>query len=309
MFVDDSPSPSDIAIIMYTSGSTGIPKGVILTHENLMATMKGFSDAVPISGDDVLLGFLPLAHVFELLAENVCLLNGVSIGYSSPLTLLDTSSGLKTGARGDAAILRPTALTTVPLILDRISKGVQERVSKGGILAKSVFSFAYNYKKRWMKCGYDTPILNKILFSKITNLLGGQVNMLLCGGAPLSPDTQEFIKICLCANVIQGYGLTETTSCATVMDRNDRTLGRAGPPATICDIKLVDWDEGKYRITDHPFPRGEIVIGGPNISPGYYKLPSKTSEEFFDADGKRWFRTGDIGEIHQDGVIKIIGNY
>lgn len=89
----------------------------------------------------------------------------------------------------------------------------------------------------------------------------------------------------------------------------DRKFGRVGATASVCDIKLVNWDEGHYRITDKPYPRGEIFIGGDNISEGYYKLPDKTNEDFIEADGKRWFRTGDIGEIHTDGVVKIIGMF
>lgn len=89
---------------------------------------------------------------------------------------------------------------------------------------------------------------------------------------------------------------------------HDRTTGRVGGPTTGCDIKLVDWEEGNYRVTDKPFPRGEIIIGGDNISPGYYKMPERTKEEFFEEGGRRWFKTGDIGEFHADGVMKIIGN-
>lgn len=128
----------------------------------------------------------------------------------------------------------------------------------------------------------------RLIFAQTRQLLGGKIRLILTGGAPLSPDTHELIKICLCEQVIQGYGLTETCSCATVMDSEyinletkystyyfffhillilrfrvdyDRTTGRAGTPTTACDIRLVDWDEGNYRVTDKPFPRGEIVIG------------------------------------------------
>lgn len=87
------------------------------------------------------------------------------------------------------------------------------------------------------------------------------------------------------------------------------SFGRVGAPCTICDIKLVNWEEGNYRVTDRPYPRGEVILGGDNISAGYYKLPDKTNDDFFEADGKRWFKTGDICEIHQDGVVKIIGEY
>jgi len=85
------------------------------------------------------------------------------------------------------------------------------------------------------------------------------------------------------------------------------STGRAGYPSTVTQIRLVDWDEGNYRVSDKPYPRGEIIVGGENISPGYYKLPEKTKEEFFEEAGMRWFKTGDIGECHPDGVIKIIG--
>lgn len=88
---------------------------------------------------------------------------------------------------------------------------------------------------------------------------------------------------------------------------HDMVVGRVGAPTTACDIRLIDWEEGKYRVTDKPYPRGEVVIGGENISEGYYKLPDKTKDDFFDEDGKRWFRTGDIGEFHEDGVLTIIG--
>lgn len=88
---------------------------------------------------------------------------------------------------------------------------------------------------------------------------------------------------------------------------HDRTTGRVGAPTTVCDIRLENWEEAGYRVKDHPHPRGEIVIGGDIVSAGYYKLPDKTKEDFFEEDGRQWFRTGDIGEIHADGSIKIIG--
>lgn len=137
--------------------------------------------------------------------------------------------------------------------------------------------------------------------------MGGRVRLVMSGGAPLSPDTHELIKTCLCVQVIQGYGLTETCSAATVMDMHDASLGRVGAPATNVDIRLINWEEGHYRISDRPHPRGEICVGGANVSPGYYKNPEKTRDDFFDESDRRWFKTGDIGEIHSDGSIKIIG--
>ncbi|OAD57993.1 Long-chain-fatty-acid--CoA ligase 3 [Eufriesea mexicana] len=299
------PRSEDTAIIMYTSGSTGIPKGVLLSHKNVISVLKAFCNGVEIRADDVFLAFLPLAHVFELLSETVCLLTGVPIGYSSPLTMIDSSSKIQRGSKGDASVLHPTCLTAVPLILDRISKGINEKVKKSGPLREAIFKFAYDYKLKWYKRGYDTPIFNKYIFGAARQVLGGKVRLILCGGAPLTPETQTQVKLCLCLTVAQGYGLTETTSCATVMDRWDRSTGRVGGPTTVCDIRLENWEEAGYRVTDTPYPRGEIIVGGENVSDGYYKLADKT-KEFFQEDGKQWFRTGDIGEIHKDGCLKII---
>ncbi|XP_048487431.1 long-chain-fatty-acid--CoA ligase 4 isoform X3 [Plutella xylostella] len=300
------PSPDDIAIIMYTSGSTGVPKGVQLSHRNMLATLKSFADAVPIRDGDLLMGFLPLAHVFELLAETLCLLAGVPIGYSTPLTMLDSSSKIMKGTKGDATILRPTCITTVPLIMDRICKGITDKVTRSGPLASAFFKWAYTYKETWMRRGYDTPFLNRFIFAKISSLLGGNIRLMISGGAPLSPDTHTQIRICLSCDVIAGYGLTETTSAATVMDAHDRSTGRVGAPTTGTDIKLVNWEEGNYRVTNKPFPQGEVVIGGDSVAEGYYKNPEKTREEFLEADGRRWFRSGDIAELHHDGCLKII---
>ncbi|XP_065199736.1 fatty acid CoA ligase Acsl3 [Planococcus citri] len=305
--IENSPPKStDTAIIMYTSGSTGVPKGVILTHENIVSTLKGFSDAVPIKSNDIYLAYLPLAHVYELLSEYMCLFSGVPIGYSTPLTMVDTSSKIMRGTKGDASVLRPTIITAVPLILDRIYKGINDKLNHGPAVKKSLFYFAYNYKKKWVRKGFSTPLIDSVIFSQVKQALGGRVRIIVSGGAPLSPDTHEFIKTCLCNTVVQGYGLTETCAAATAMDLDDMTMGRAGSPLTVCDIRLTDWDEGNYRVCDKPYPRGEIIIGGNNVSPGYYKLDDKTKEDFFTEDGCRWFKTGDIGEYHPDGVIKII---
>lgn len=146
--------------------------------------------------------------------------------------------------------------------MDRICKGITEKVSKGGAFANAFFRWAYAYKEKWMKRGYDTPLMNRLIFSKVSSLMGGKLRLMVCGGAPLAPDTHTQIKICLCCNVITGYGLTETTSSATVTDSYDRSTGRVGAPNTTCEIKLVNWEEGNYRVTNKPYPQGEIIIGG-----------------------------------------------
>ncbi|XP_011303691.1 long-chain-fatty-acid--CoA ligase 4 isoform X2 [Fopius arisanus] len=300
------PKAENIAIIMYTSGSTGIPKGVLLSHKNMVSTLKAFCSAVRTHDEDIFFGFLPLAHVFELLAESVAILAGVPIGYSSPLTMIDSSSKIMRGCKGDAAVLKPTCMTAVPLILDRISKGINEKVKKSGALSQAIFNFAYQYKLKWTRRGYDTPLFDRLIFGSARQVLGGNIRLILSGGAPLTPETHTQVRICLCVAVIQGYGLTETCSSSTVMDYYDRSTGRVGAPVIGCDIRLENWEEASYRVTDSPYPRGEIIIGGDNVSQGYYKIPEKTKEDFFFEDGKQWFRSGDIGEVHPDGCIKII---
>lgn len=132
--------------------------------------------------DDVLLGFLPLAHVFELLAESVCLLTGVPIGYSSANTLIDTSTKIMKGSRGDASILKPTCITAVPLILDRICKGITDKVNRGSPMQKAMFKFFYDYKCHWYRRGYKTPVLNALVFKKVTKLMGGNLRLMISGG-------------------------------------------------------------------------------------------------------------------------------
>ncbi|CAH1286121.1 unnamed protein product [Diabrotica balteata] len=300
------PTADDIAIIMYTSGSTGIPKGVKLTHKNMIASVKAFTDSTRMYPTEVIMGYLPLAHVFELLVESGCILMGLRIGYSSALTMIDTSSKIKRGTKGDASILQPTFMTSVPVILDRISKAVKDKVNKSNVVKKAIFTFGYNYKTKWSNRGFSTPLTDRIVFKATKNLLGGKLRLIAAGGAPLTADTHELVKTCLCVDLIQGYGLTETTACATNQDNYDMRFGRVGPPMTTALVRLTNWNEGRYYITDKPNPRGEIIVGGDIVSIGYYKNEEKTHEEFFDENGVRWFKTGDIGEIEKDGSMKII---
>ncbi|XP_078694034.1 long-chain-fatty-acid--CoA ligase 4-like isoform X1 [Branchiostoma floridae x Branchiostoma belcheri] len=301
------PVPDDLAVIMYTSGSTGLPKGVMIAHRNLIGGMAGQCDRIPGLGPkDTYIGYLPLAHVLELSAEISCLAFGTPIGYSSPLTLSDQSSKIKRGSKGDASVLRPTLMAAVPVIMDRIYKTVMDKVNEGGKWKKAMFNVAYGYKLKLVENGSDTPLLNRSIFKPVRSILGGRIRMMLSGGAPLSATTQRFMNVCFCCPVLQGYGLTETCGAGTVTEVDDLTTGRVGAPLICNEIKLVDWDEGGYTTEDKPYPRGEIVVGGPNITLGYYKNPAQTAEDFREEGGNRWFYTGDIGEFHPDGCLKII---
>lgn len=302
------PEPADIAVIMYTSGSTGIPKGVMISHGNIMAGITGMAERIPnLNETDTYIGYLPLAHVLELSAELVCISHGCRIGYSSPQTLADQSTKIKKGSKGDTSVLKPTLMAAVPEIMDRIYKNVMTKVEGMSKFQRTLFVLAYNYKMEQITKGYNTPLCDSLVFKRVRALLGGNMRVLLSGGAPLSAATQRFMNICMCCPVGQGYGLTETCGAGTISEVWDYSTGRVGAPLVCSEIKLKDWVEGGYFGTDKPNPRGEIVIGGPNVTMGYYKNESKNKEDFFvDGNGQRWFCTGDIGEFHSDGCLKII---
>ncbi|XP_074027192.1 long-chain-fatty-acid--CoA ligase 4 isoform X3 [Leptinotarsa decemlineata] len=302
--VSQPPTPKDTAIIMYTSGSTGVPKGVILLHKNMTNSVKGFLDSTKMYVDtEVVLGYLPLAHVFELLVESGVIFYGIPIGYSSALTMLDSSSKIMKGCAGDVTVLKPTFMNSVPLIMDRIAKSIQDKVSKSSDIKRVLFNFGCAYKMKWTQLGYSTPLTDRIIFGAVKKIMGGRLRLIAAGGAPLTAGTQQLVKTCLCTDIITGYGLTETCSCACNTETYDLTFGRVGAPMTLAYIQLVDWEEGQYFVSDKPYPRGEIIVGGENVSPGYYQ---RKSNDFFEKNGVMWFRTGDIGEIHKDGCLKII---
>ncbi|CAL9066353.1 unnamed protein product [Musa banksii] len=283
----DLPLSSDLAVIMYTSGSTGLPKGVLMTHGNVLATVSAVMTINPSIGTkDIYMAYLPLAHIFELAAEIGMVAAGISVGYGSLLTLTDTSNKIKKGTKGDASVLRPTLMAAVPAILDRVRDAVRKKVDAKGGLSKKLFDVAYGRRMAaingsWFGAwGLEKVLWDYIVFRKVRAVLGGHVRHLLSGAAPLSGDTQRFINICLGALIGQGYGLTETCGGGTFSDHDDTSVGRAGAPLPCSYVKLIDWPEGGYLVTDSPMPRGEIVIGGPNVTSGYFKNEEKTKEAY-----------------------------
>lgn len=305
-----SPSPDDVAIVMFTSGSSGTPKGVMASHRNLISSMNGFGVVCSKFGaytcNDVYLAYLPLAHMLELAAETLLIGAGARIGYSSPFTITDNASAVAKGCRGDVTLLQPTVFACVPLIVDRLRKGVNEVAASKGPFFKALFDYAVQYKNFWLDLGFDTPILNQLVFKHVRLLLGPNLKVLACGSAPLSRHTRRFVRACMGGRVIEGYGLTETSGAASIMDAEDVSADRVGAPLPGCYLRLVDWEEGNYRTSDTPNPRGEIVVGGPCVTKGYYKNEELTKESFREEGGVRWFYTGDIGEIFPDGTLKIV---
>jgi long-chain acyl-CoA synthetase len=315
MGVTDSlthPGSSDLAFIMYTSGSTGVPKGVMITHSNVIASLTGIQDMVNINSNDVYLGYLPLAHILELIAEHLHIMVGAKIGYGSPHTLTDSSVKVHPGSKGDASELKPSLMAAVPAVMDKIRRSVEKKMSEKNVVIRTLFDYAYQ-KKKWLIENNPTELPNFVyqyVLNKIKKSLGGRVRAIISGGAPLSKNTQEFMRVCFDVPILQGYGLTETCSGACITPLNYRGFGKVGPPLVCNYIKLIDWEEGGYFVSDRDkfgTPRGEILVGGGNVTLGYYKNTEKTAEDYStDKDGMRWFHTGDIGRMHLDGCLEII---
>ncbi|KAI7866016.1 hypothetical protein BDF14DRAFT_1969621 [Spinellus fusiger] len=294
------PSASDIATICYTSGTTGMPKGAVLTQANCVASVTGIAltgDAgtfAPISSTDVYISYLPLAHVFERAAQGIHIFRGASIGYyhGNTAKLLD-----------DIEELKPTVFCSVPRLFNRIYDKVLSGVKAKGGISSLMFHTAFSQKKGNLQSRVDHWLWDRLVFGQIRQKLGGRLRFILSGSAPVSPDVMDFMRICFSAQVYEGYGQTENfcASCLTV--RDDNTSGVVGIPFPCSEIKLVDVPEMDYRSTDTPNPRGEICIRGHAVFREYLNAPEKTSETI-DADG--WLHTGDIGLFDAAGRLVVI---
>lgn len=246
----------------------------------------------------VILNMLTL-QTLELCCEIAVLSSGARIGYGTPKTL--TNKGAK--PCGDLMAFKPTKMASVPKVYETIRKTALEMVTKKGGITKRLFDTAYAKKLSLLNTTKSTPVWDALVFRKFRKVLGGRIDLLGSGGAPLSPETHKFLRICFSCPVIQGYGLTETCSSGCVQ-RHDAPFATetVGGPSPSCEIRLRDVPELGYFSTDKPYPRGEICIRGDCVALGYFKNPEKTAEDFKDG----WFYTGDIGLWLPDGGIRII---
>ncbi|XP_055816745.1 long chain acyl-CoA synthetase 6, peroxisomal-like [Solanum dulcamara] len=289
------PRPEDIATICYTSGTTGTPKGVVLSHANLIANVAGMTLAIKFYPSDIYISYLPLAHIYERANQITSVYYGVAVGFyqGDNLKLMD-----------DLVTLRPTIFSSVPRLFNRIYAGITNAVQTSGVLKQRLFNAAYNSKKQAVMNGKKpSPMWDRLVFNKIKDKLGGRVRLMTSGASPLSPDVLEFLRVCFGCLVMEGYGMTETSCVISSMDDSDNLTGHVGSPNPACEIKLVDVPEMSYTSEDQPHPRGEICVRGPIIFEGYYKDEVQT-KEVIDDDG--WLHTGDIGLWLPGGRLKII---
>ncbi|XP_074573072.1 long chain acyl-CoA synthetase 6, peroxisomal-like [Curcuma longa] len=289
------PEPEDIATICYTSGTTGTPKGAVLTHANLIANVAGSSFSVKFYPSDVYISYLPLAHIYERANQIVMAHFGVAVGFyqGDIMKLMD-----------DMAALRPTIFCSVPRLYNRICDGITNAVKTSGGLRERLFNAAYSSTMDAITNGQKpSPMWDRLVFNKIRERLGGRVRFMTSGASPLSRDVMDFLRVCFGGQVIEGYGMTETSCVISVMDEGDTLTGHVGSPSPACEIKLVDVPEMSYTSDDKPYPRGEICVRGPIVFRGYYKDDVQT-KEVIDDDG--WLHTGDIGLWLPEGRLKII---
>lgn len=277
----------DIATMVYTSGTTGVPKGVIQTHLNHLSMIEMLYDIGDIREDDVCLLFLPLAHSFAKAVEYVHPRFGIKIAFAESIDkVID-----------NLAEVRPTVFPSVPRVFEKVYAKVRANAEASPI-KKKIFDWAISVGKKYgdykikgqkppLGLSIKHKIAHKLVFSKIHERVGGRIRFFISGGAPLSKEIAEFLwSVGLL--VLEGYGLTETTPAISINTTREFKFGTVGKPLKWVEVKIAE--------------DGEILARGPNIAKGYWKKPKET-EEVFKPDG--WFHTGDIGIIDEDGFLKI----
>lgn len=281
-------SAEDLATIIYTSGTTGEPKGVMLTHSNLVTNLIDSSGHLSFGEQDVALSVLPLSHVFERQAMYMYLHQGMAVYFAESLQTIGPN--LKE--------VRPTILVGVPRIYEKIYQRIQERAAEAGKFAATMLAWSVDVGREYAKhtVGHrPVPLLlklkhklaSKLVFSKWHAAFGGRMRLLLSGGAAL-PEDLQYIYIGAGIPIIQGYGLTETSPVITSSGIEDMRIGTVGYAIPNVEIRIAD--------------DGEIEVRGPNIMQGYYNKPEETRAVFTD-DG--WFKTGDVGTLDEDGYLRI----
>jgi len=279
--------PETLASILYTSGTTGVPKGVMLTHNNFVTNVKAVTDVIPFSREDKVLSWLPLSHSFERIATYTYLFKGCSIAYAE--NMLTVGQNMPE--------ICPTVVVGVPRLFEKVYAAVMDNVLASSLLKRKIFFWAIkvgrDFGQRTLRgasipkfLGFKRKIAHKLVFSKIIAKTGGRIRFFVSGAAPLSKDIAELFYA-MGLIVLEGYGLTETSPVISVNRLEKIKFGSVGPPIPDVEVKIA--------------PDGEILARGPNIMRGYYKMGEETKETIKEG----WFYTGDIGYLDEDGFIVI----
>ncbi|CAN0183446.1 unnamed protein product [Bubo scandiacus] len=289
------PKPEDLCIVCFTSGTTGNPKGAMLTHQNVVANAAAFlrstENTVECTSSDITMSYLPLAHMFERVVQTVVYSCGAKVGFFQGDIKLLTD---------DMKTLKPTLFPVVPRLLNRIYDKIQSGAKSP--VKRCLLNFAVIMKMAEIKQGIirNDSIWDQLIFKKVQETMGGRVRIMVTGAAPISPSVLTFLRAALGCQIFEAYGQTECSAGCTFSMPGDWTTGHVGAPLACNIIKLDDVEEMNYFSSNN---EGEVCIKGPNVFKGYLKDPEKTAEAI-DKDG--WLHTGDIGKWLPNGTLKII---
>jgi len=286
----EAVTPEDICTFIYTSGTTGPPKGCIISHGNYRAMLSMVNEVSVIEDEDLTYLYLPLAHSFALLIQLGSFDLGTTIAYweRDPLKILP-----------NLAEVKPTYFPSVPRIFEKIYTAATSGMEKEGGIKKAIFDWSIKVGAKvreaehaGRKPGFllqrSYAFADKQVLSKIRNLFGGRIRLAVSGAAPINPEILRFFDAAGVL-VLEGWGMTETSTAATISTPEDFKVGTIGKPFPGCEVRIAD--------------DGEILVKGPNVFQGYHKNPEATAETIVDG----WLHTGDIGEIDSQGFIKITG--
>lgn len=291
------PLMDDIASICYTSGTTGDPKGALLTHGQFSCAQVEFKDSGLVIGkEDCILSYLPLAHCYERAALAFLMSHGARVGFYS---------GAIDRLVDDVAALQPTIFTGVPRVYtrlyDRIKAKTVEAPGLKGMLCRLAYASKLFIFKRFGRT--KSLLWDRLIFDQVAKVLGGKVRIFVSGSAPISSDVMDFIRLSFSADFYEGYGTTETCALGTFTRTGELEGGHIGRPISIVECKLEGVPEMGYSAADDQ-PQGELCFRGPILFAGYHKDPAKTAEA---VDEEGWLHTGDICSYNrQTGNLSII---
>ena len=288
------PKPDDLAYIMYTSGTTGMPKGAMLTHRNIMSASAGALAHLLLKETDVHVSYLPLAHIFETVVQVVLLCVGGRIAFFQG-DVKKLPDDFK-----DAAV---TMLVGVPRVYERIYERVQSRIGDAGCLRRWVANKAFREQAECIRQGTRDEGWDTTVFIPMRTQMGlNNVRVTVSGAAPMAAYLAEFLRIVVGAPVCQGYGMTETSAASCIVGTSDVNVGHVGGPLQCLEVCLEDVPDMSYSHKD-THPRGEILMRGPSIFMGYFKNEEATRDALT-ADG--WLHSGDVGRWNPNGTLSII---
>jgi len=288
-FLDLSRSarPSDSVTIVYTSGTTGDPKGVVLTHHSFMAEYDTIYPIFEGEEGDSLLSFLPLSHILQRVVDTFAFLYGFTIAYAESLETLGDN----------LREIRPTHIVAVPRVYEKIHGRIHSGVQQGSPLKRTIFNWAIDVGRRFndaVQSGGAGPLLSlqhrvasKLAFNKIHAATGGRIGFYVSTGAPLAKGLAEFFDA-VGIRIIEAWGMTELTGAATANTHSDFRFGSVGKPGPGVEIKIAE--------------TGEICVRGDIVMREYWRKPEATAETI---DGDGWLHTGDVGHVDDDGFLHI----